>query len=47
MRSRPSIHDEPRDEMKIGARIDLVRDSGRDDRQNIRGALGAVVEPCK
>jgi len=45
VRLRPSVDDESRDEMQVGARVDVVRNGGRDDREDVRGALSAVVEP--
>ena len=45
LRLRPAVHDELRDEMQVGARVDVVRDAGADDRQDRRGALAAEVEP--
>jgi hypothetical protein len=44
---RPSVHEELPYEMKVGARVDVVGDARRDDRQDIRRALGAFIEPCK
>lgn len=42
---RPSLDDEPRDKMQVGARVDLVRNAGGDHRENGSGAFAAVVEP--
>jgi hypothetical protein len=42
---RPALDDEPGDEMQIRTRVDVVRDAGRDDREDGRGALAADVEP--
>jgi len=37
--------DELRDHMQVGARVDVVRDARRDDREDVRGPLTADVEP--
>lgn len=42
---RPPGDDEARDHVEVGARIDVVLDAGRDDRQDGGGALAADVEP--
>ena len=42
---RPSVDDELRDEMEIGAWVDVVGDARRDDREDARGALAAEIEP--
>jgi hypothetical protein len=44
---RPAVHDAPRDEMEIGARVHVVRDRGCDDREDVRGAFPSVVEPSE
>ena len=31
--------------MQVGARVDVVRDAGGNDRQDVPRALGAIVEP--
>jgi hypothetical protein len=33
------------DLLQVGARVDVVRDARRDDRQDVARPLGAVVEP--
>ena len=42
---RPAADDEARDQMEVCARVDVVRDAGRDDRQDRGGALATDVEP--
>jgi len=42
---RPAVHDAARDEVQIGARVDVVRDAGADDGQNIGRAGAAEIEP--
>ena len=42
---RPSVHDAPNDEMKISARVDVVRNTRGNDGQDMAGALAALVEP--
>jgi hypothetical protein len=42
---RPSVHDGVNDLVQVGARVDVVGDAGGDDREDVRGALGAFVEP--
>lgn len=44
---RPSVHDGVNDLVQVRARIDVVRDAGCDDREDVAGALAAVVEPCE
>jgi hypothetical protein len=41
----PAPHDELRDEMEVGAGVDVVRDAGADDRQYGGGTLAAEIEP--
>lgn len=43
----PSVHDAMNDEMQVGAWVDVVRDARGDDRQDMAGALAALVEPGK
>lgn len=42
---RPALNDEARDEMEVGARVDVVSDACGDDREDGGGALAAEVEP--
>ena len=42
---RPTTDDEARDQVEVGAWVDVVCDAGRDDRQDGGGALAAEVEP--
>jgi hypothetical protein len=42
---RPAAHEQPRHQVEVGARVDVVGDAGCDDRQGGRGALAADVEP--
>lgn len=42
---RPSVNDELGDEMNVCARVDLMRDARRDDAQDRRGTLAALIEP--
>ncbi len=46
-RLRPAVHDELGDEMEVGARIDVVRDAARDNRQDRGRSLATDVEPGK
>jgi hypothetical protein len=41
----PATDDQFGDEVKVGARIDLVSDARSDDRQNGRSAFTASIEP--
>ena len=45
LRVWPSVDDELRDEMEIGAWVDVVGDARRDDGEDACGALAADVEP--
>jgi len=47
LRVGPALDDEPSDEMKVGAWVDVVGDAGGDDGEDGRGALAADVEPCE
>jgi hypothetical protein len=38
---------EPRGRMQIGARVDIMRQARGDDRQDGRGALCPLIEPCE
>lgn len=44
LRLRPAWHDELRDDVQVRARVDVVRDAGRDDREDVCGPLAADVE---
>jgi hypothetical protein len=43
----PSVHNATNDLVQIGARIDVVSNARRDNRENVSGALSAVVEPSE
>ena len=47
LRLGPTADDEPGDEMQVGARVDVVRNAGGDDREDMSGALPAFIEPRK
>ena len=40
---RPAVDDELRDGVQVGARVDLLRDAGAEDREDRRGALAAEI----
>jgi hypothetical protein len=41
----PSVHNAMNDAVKIGARVDVVRDARGNDRKDIAGACTALIEP--
>ena len=43
----PAVHDAMNDAMQVGAGIHIVCNAGRDDGQDIAGALSAFIEPCE
>jgi len=45
LRLRPAVDDELGDQVKIGARIDVVRDASGDDAQDGSGAFATEIEP--
>ena len=47
LRLRPSVHDAVNNLVQVRARVDVVRDARRDDRQDVRGTFAAFVEPCE
>src|SRR6185312_8212843 len=47
LRLWPSVHNAVNDAMEIGARVDVVGDTRRDDRQDVAGPLAALIEPCE
>lgn len=44
---RPSVHDALNNAMQVGAPVDVVRDAGGHDGQDIARALAALVKPCE
>jgi hypothetical protein len=42
---RPALDEEARDQVQIGARVDVVRDAGRDHGEDIGGAFAIDVKP--
>ena len=44
LRLRPPMHNAVDDAMEIRPRVDVVGDAGRDDRQDVAGARGAVID---
>src|SRR5260221_4289893 len=44
---RPTLHDEFRREVEVCTWVDVMRDAGRDDAEDRRRPLAAVVEPCE
>jgi hypothetical protein len=45
LRVWPAVDNAMKHSMQVGARVDVVRDARRDDREDNGGAFGALVEP--